>query len=826
VKDLIERWPGKSAAGEPGIEHPAVYHMLDVAAVAERLIAPFSFAKPLEQSLILLTALHDLGKIGEPFRAMLKTGAPQAIGRHWEMTEVLLCRHDGLIEGRLGSSQRLRLPLYAATAGHHGRPPTLTDLFRDPRPVKALGPEAMADSAAVIAAFADLWPDASLDGIQRDEVLASSWWLPGLVAAADWIGSNTEWFPPQAAGPSPAEYLEQARARALTAVNKAGLATPAPATARLFDFDPRPMQTAAETIALPHGPMLAVIEDETGAGKTEAALILAQRMMAKGKGRGLFFALPTTATADAMFARARAVVARMFAAPPSLALAHGRAAMSAGFRDLIAESGEATDEPLCTDWLADNRRRALLATVGVGTIDQALLSVLPTKHATLRHFALSSKILIVDEVHELGEPYLATELIQLLKAHRMSGGSAILLTATLPLDLRARIIAVYGGADDGDPAYPALTVAGGEARRDLPQKTGPRGPVAVERLATAEAAVALIAERAGRGAACLWVRNAVDDAIAAVTALREAGVEADLLHARFALSDRLRHQEAALSRFGKGGKDRTGRVLVATQVVESSLDLDFDLMVSDLAPVAALIQRAGRLWRHMDLRPSATRPVPAPVLHVVSPDPDHVEDARWLTTVLGGGAYVYPLDQQWRTARVLFDAGRIVAPAGLRALIEAAHGEDGIAVPEPLRAAEDQRIAKGYAAANHARQNLVKLEDGYRLGGAGADDTDYPTRLGQPQRTLMLAVREDGGLRPYAGAGVDGCQLSEVQAAVSRLSRLDLPDQSAAEIVALIKDWPEWRRATVTVCPLGQGGRICAGLHYAREVGLVFKTLE
>ncbi len=821
MKDLIGRWPGKSPTVEGGIEHPAVYHMLDVAAVAERLIAPFGFARPLEQALILLTALHDLGKIGEPFRAMLRTGARQAFGRHWEMTEVLLFHHDALIAGRLGSTQKRRRPLYAAAAGHHGRPPTLPPLVGGPL-LAALGADALADSADLIAAFADLWPAASLADLSRERANELSWWLPGFIAAADWIGSNTGWFPPRPPGPSPAAYLEHARALALTAVNSAGLTAPAPATARLFDFPLRPMQEAVEGIALPDGPMLAVIEDETGAGKTEAALILAQRMMAHGKGRGLFVALPTTATADAMFARARSIVARMFTAPPSLALAHGRAALSSEFRDLVAASGSATDAPICTDWLADNRRRALLATVGVGTIDQALLSVLPTKHATLRHFGLSSKILIVDEVHELGEPYMATELIQLLKAHRMAGGSAILLTATLPLDLRKRLLSVYDAADDRHPAYPALTVAGGERRRDLPQETGPRGAVTVTRLATTDAAMVLLAEKAGQGAACLWVRNAVDDAIDAVAALRAAGVEAGLLHARFALQDRLDHESAALARFGKDGAGREGRVLVATQVVESSLDLDFDVMVSDLAPVAALIQRAGRLWRHMELRPASGRPVSAPVLHVVSPDPDCVEDARWLTSVLGGGAYVYPVDLQWRTARVLFDTGRIEAPSGLRALIEAVHGDDGIAVPEPLRAAEDERIAKGYAAANHARHNLVELEKGYRLGGAGAADTDYPTRLGQPQRVLLLAVRDGGRLRPYAGEGVDGCQLSEVQAAEHRLRGLDLPDQAAPEIVALVKDWPEWRRATVTVCPVGEEGRICAGLLYDAEYGLTF----
>ena len=139
-----------------------------------------------------------------------------------------------------------------------------------------------------------------------------------------------------------------------------------------------------------------------------------------------------------------------------------------------------------------------------------------------------------------------------------------------------------------------------------------------------------------------------------------------------------------MARFGRDGIGRSGRVLVATQVVEASLDLDFDVMVSDLAPVGALIQRAGRLWRHMDRRPVADRPVSGPVLTILSPDPDQVTDSSWLNRVLDRGAWVYRHDHQWLTARAMFDAGTISSPDGLRALIQAVHGLCTPDVPEPL----------------------------------------------------------------------------------------------------------------------------------------------
>lgn len=823
IDHIITAWPGKSADAS-GLSHPAVWHMLDVAAVAEILIRPWQMPEDLEQAVILLTALHDLGKISDSFRSMLVDGVSQ-YRRHWEVTEVLLHRHDQLITEFLTGSDHWRYQLYASVAGHHGRPPTLLDL-EDFRLERAIGAQAISDAGEVIRAYAQLWPAASLAGLGRQSGQALNWWLPGFITTCDWIGSNTDWFPAFPAGASLAHYLEQARGQAMRAVAEAGMIAPEPADTRLFDFPLRPMQFACAEHPLPEGPVLAIIEDETGAGKTEAALLLAQRMMLAGKGRGVYFALPTTATADAMFRRARESVGRLFSGPPNLTLAHGRAALSDEFRALRTTPQDHPDqEVVCADWLADNRRKALLATVGVGTIDQALLSVLPTRFATLRHYGLASKILIVDEVHEMGAPYMANELAQLLRAHRMAGGSAILLTATLPLAQRSALLAAWEAEDDEDPAYPALTVAGGHSRRNLSQKRAPRGPVAVRRLPDAEAALAFLREQTARGAACLWVRNAVDDAIAGLDALVAVGVQADLLHARFALTDRLRHESRLLNMFGKMGEGREGRVLVATQVVESSLDLDFDVMVSDLAPMAALIQRAGRLWRHMDLRPATMRPVPKPVLHVVSPDPADVTDAKWLHQVLDRGAWVYPLDLQWRTAEVLFRAGQIDAPSKLRDLIEAVHGGDAAPVPDPLQDAETERLGQGYAEANQARRNLIALEKGYR-GNAAADDTDYPTRLGLPQKVLCLVQRGASGLQPIAGDNSpENWQLSEVQVAESRLRGYDLPDQTIPEIAALQADWPQWRKAAVTICPLGAGGEICPGLRYDPERGIVFDAL-
>ena len=834
----LHRWVGKSArGGSPA--HPAVLHMLDVAAVAEALPMPPASSAELRQAFVLLAALHDLGKVGDVFQRMLSDGAIQS-ERHWEVTEAWLVAFDDILGSRNRRDEtdhrgrRRREQLYAAAAGHHGRPPSCDrDDWTGMR--RRAGDGACADARTIAAVFSRFWPGASFEGLSLTDAKRWSWWLAGFVATADWIGSNTDWFSGTAPDRSLADYLDGIRSVAAKAVAEAGLDTPPLSTASLFDVEPRPMQAACAEIPLRDGPMIAVIEDETGTGKTEAALVLAQRMLQAGKGRGLYVALPTMATADAMFARlgqapqagGTAVARRLFDAPPSLVLAHGRAALSDGFRHVRHNWHVASDEPACSDWLADDRRRALLADVGIGTIDQALMAILPVRYGAMRLYALSSKILIVDEAHEMGDPYMAGQLAALLRAQAALGGSAILLTATLPLSLRKRLVDAFEegagrpAACPDDPGYPALTVGGGAHRTSFAQACSTRGSVAVERLSGGEEALTLLDAMARRGAACVWIRNAVDDAVAAVRALRSRGLDAEVLHARFALADRKRHEAAALSRFGKTGHGRDGRILVATQVVEASLDLDFDVMVSDLAPMAALIQRAGRLWRHMDLRPATDRPVPRPVLHVVSPDPSRVETGRWLAQVLDKGAWVYPVDQQWRTARVLFDEGRIEAPGRLRRLVEAVDGAEPPAVPEALRAAENKRIGEARAQANRAGQNVVDFDAGYRMGARDWQDRDFPTRLGEPQRTLVL-LRADGAFWAEGESEAASTMLSEVRAAEKRLGQLALPDQGRADIMRRVNDWPDWKRSSLTVCPVAEDGTICDGLCYDAEFGLLF----
>lgn len=825
-------WPGKSSTD--GKHYPAVCHMLDVAAVAEVLVEQSSHRSHVKQAIVLLTALHDIGKISDSFRKAIEGTSTGQERRHWELSECLLHLSDDLLGQQLGNDPRQRAKLYAATAGHHGKPPTV-GMDKIKHMERLVGNEAVEDSGWFIQCCCKIWPNSSLDGLSKKDVSALSWWLPGFVSVCDWIGSNTAWFHLDKFSDDISTHLIASREKARHAVEEAGLVPGALRQSRLFaGYALRPMQQQALDIAIPNGPVLAIIEDETGAGKTEAAFLLAQRMLEAGKGKGIYFALPTMATSNAMYKRARETVGDLFVRP-SLTLAHGRANLNIDFSDVkgswFGDDDKYSDRAnvTCAPWLADSRRKALLAQVGVGTIDQALLAALPTKHNCMRLWGLSRSILIVDEVHELGNPYMEEELKSLLRAHAMQGGSAILLSATLPLRLRQKMADAFeegAGRQSSaltDASYPALHIAGGESRK-VNSAANPRGDVRVERVANIQSAATLLVDAAARGAACVWVRNSVDEAIAAKALLEEQGAAPILFHARFAYGDRQQIEMKVLETFGRNRAARSGQILVATQVVESSLDLDFDVMVSDLAPMAALIQRAGRLWRHMDERPATTRPVPEPVLHLLSPDPSDVTSSRWLKDILGKGEFVYNPAEQWRTANCLFKKGKIAAPRDLRALVEVVHGADVEDVPTALEKAEQEAMGKIAATRNLGQMNVIDFFKDYRSGGSGHDDVDYPTRLGPLQRTLMLVKRENGKLKLWWGEGAEGEMLSEVTASQHKLDKFAIPQagEESSELQVLKSDWPEWKKRSVTVVEVGYNGRAANGLRYDRSAGLLF----
>ncbi|MEX2454041.1 MAG: hypothetical protein WD470_05020 [Rhodospirillaceae bacterium] len=336
------------------------------------------------------------------------------------------------------------------------------------------------------------------------------------------------------------------------------------------------------------------------------------------------------------------------------------------------------------------------------------------------------------------------------------------------------------------------------------------------------------------------MRNAVDTAITSFRALRREHEHTMLFHARFAMCDRQTIEQDVLARFGRdaGPECRAGRILVATQVVEQSLDLDFDLVISDLAPIDLLIQRAGRLWRHMDRRPELVRPIAGPNLCVISPEASEATHEKWLEPVLGPGAFTYKHPGiMWRTAAAVFEAGTIRTPDDLRPFIERVYGHDD--VPECLRKGQDRAEGRGYGERYQAGQNLIDFTRGYPNVGSLDIDQEIGTRLGEETVCLRLARQKGAELVPWALHALDDKQLivecslseaqlwalSEISVRVSWLGRV-LPPPSLARAVANTKTvWPQWEQDRILIGVVQREGRVAlstekSSMHYSMQSGL------
>ncbi|MCX6021464.1 MAG: CRISPR-associated helicase Cas3' [Chloroflexi bacterium] len=495
----------------------------------------------------------------------------------------------------------------------------------------------------------------------------------------------------------------------------------------------RTVEEVAETLK---GPGLVIIEAPMGEGKTEAAMYLADHWTAADEQRGMYFALPTQATSDQMFGRVRDfLAARYNDNTVNLQLLHGHAALSGAFAALRkradapyepqgVEGDEGYDKApagvIAGEWFT-YRKRGLLAPFGVGTIDQALLAVLQTPHVFVRLFGLAHKTVIIDEVHAY-DAYMTTLLERLLEWLGALNCSVALLSATLPPARRDDLLAAYAkGANRSDAAvipavrYPRVTwiAPGGAGSRTV--AVSERSTKTV-RIVWADGRVPAegedfplgrdLAEALKDGGCAAVICNTVGRAQEVYRALKrwfpddanDGHPVVDLLHSRFLHDGRMKRQERALVRFGKKGNcvDLSGggepasvkrphkAVLVATQIIEQSLDLDFDLMVTDLAPADLVLQRIGRLHRHLrepddDPRPEGLR---EPAVWICRPDMNEDRSVPQFGRAQTAVYDEHVLLRSWLALQGKEDF-RIPGPAesssekaiGVEALIEAVYGE-------------------------------------------------------------------------------------------------------------------------------------------------------
>ena len=337
-----------------------------------------------------------------------------------------------------------------------------------------------------------------------------------------------------------------------------------------------------------------IVEYPTGGGKTEGALWSAVTSTATSR-NGFMFSLPTQATSNQMYHRVAAFLERCAGSPVPLVLQHGMAKLA---RQFDVQCGKYD----VGAWFG-NSKKAFLVPYGVGTVDQALLGILPSRYAAMRFLGMRNRTFIVDELHAY-DAYTLKLLYQFLTWERYLNSSVIVLSATLTSECRRELLSVYGGRDIriNDADYPVLSLVTGGVVKSLPVEvpSADRRTVTLTPCACSSLKDLLVRKLSGGGCAAV-IRNTVKAAQETYSALRDLDdTEVILIHSRFLAKDRAVLERTIMRKFGKNSCCRPARaVVVATQVLEQSLDVDFDMMVSDVAPLDILLQRAGRVQRHV-----------------------------------------------------------------------------------------------------------------------------------------------------------------------------------------------------------------------------------
>ena len=532
--------------------------------------------------------------------------------------------------------------LFVAALSHHGSPLNLSANFssnsRAWRSFAGLDPRECVERIGPL--LRQWFPDAFAPGAQPLPATTEfQHHFLGLCTLADWIGSNEDWFP--FCGEPRNNYMETvARKQANNAQLAIGLdleqqratfPSQTPDFSQVFGFAPNAIQQQA-ALETPWTEPLVIIESETGSGKTEAALWRFAKMYERGLVDGLYFALPTRAAASQIHGRVKGFVDHLFPEghrPPVVLAVPGYnpedyAPEVVAFPAYDEEAAHRHEHDEEKPWASENPKRYLAAQIAVGTVDQAMLGALQVRHAHLRSSCLARNLLVVDEVHA-SDTYMTEIIRALLAAHTKAGGYALLMSATLGSTARDKWLSPgQRRAEDQSPSleeakarrYPAVSIAGNPE----PISAGDNGQAKTVAIVPTSAmsdfaqTAHLALDAARQGAKVLVVRNTVDYAIKTQQAVEAAATDADrsllftangvttLHHGRFARGDRRLLDRLVEERLGKGrpGKERErgGCIVVGTQTLEQSLDIDADLLITDLCPVDVLLQRIGRLHRH------------------------------------------------------------------------------------------------------------------------------------------------------------------------------------------------------------------------------------
>ncbi len=834
--------------------HLLAYHNLDVAACGYFIVKKnyFNSAELFEQLgfssneiekaalwFAYFLAWHDIGKFANGFQQLFQHNNPKLVAPdpskgylsrhdslgHWLWKKYLIEKSEIQLEQYNNNIEKIYDIWLLIMTGHHGKPPILE--AKGKLSFNAHDKQASLDyikainQLFIVDAKLTCYPTNFFDKTFRKNLTKLSWLLAAITVISDWLGSNEQFFPFCSESMELSEYwanyaLANAE-KAVATLPKRSSITPFNGIKNLFPFiaKPTPLQQQALSCQLTNiGPELFIMEDVTGAGKTEASMILAHRLMAAGKAHGIYIGMPTQATANGIYQRTAKVYGQLYQADshPSLVLAHGASYMNPTFTQTIINLDNISQQKYlnndnsasseCNEWFVDTRKKSLLAEVGVGTLDQALMAVMPFKHQSLRLLGLRHKLLILDEVHAY-DSYMVKLLESLLHYHASQGGSAIILTATLPFFLREKLLnAFYSGLTstpssltvNTDLPFPLFTQLNQKSlvEQAIETRDEVKRQVKIDWIDNINSGIEKIKKAIEQGKIICWIKNSVADAISLYQQIKQ-NLHLDtkqilLFHSRFAYCDRLAIEQKTIEWAGKTSNNtiRSAKIIIATQVIEQSLDLDFDEMISDIAPIDLLIQRAGRLQRHVrdkhgNIKSATHQNQPRdernpPILTVFAPTWQDDPSEDWLDNPeFRNTKYVYANHAYlWFTQRVLRERGVITMPEEARLLIEAVYRHD-LEPPEGLQEAFYKALGEQLGQSSQAKSIILNFNKCYsreQFNGEWDKEIEVSTRLSRDNIDLYLAYQQDGKVIPYCSSNEYAWEQSHVTISASKWARV------------------------------------------------------
>lgn len=833
---------GKVSFGEDGFPlrwHPLADHCADVAASLEALLgqslvrrrlASLAGQSDLDEfqiaRLCVLAALHDVGKFNLGFQAKANPHASPAETAGHVGEAIALLNGVGEASARFADALRIEdfatwgsgeaiFELLHASICHHGRPISTERSVARWAWQKAgnLDPfEGIRDLADRARGWFPLAFENGGRPLPSEPAFAHA--FSGLVMLADWIGSDERSF--RFSHAEDGERIAFARETARSFLRQAGIdATSSRSTleatpnfSAVFEgYAPRPAQAELASLPVPRsGPSLTILEAETGAGKTEAALFRFLLLFHAGAVDGMYFALPTRTAATQIYRRIKESVERAFpdpvSRPPVVLAVPGYLEVDGveGQRSLLSRfevlwNDDDADRFRYRGWAAENTKRYLAAPIAVGTIDQVLLSSLRVSHAHLRATSLLRQFLVVDEVHA-SDAYMTKLLDVVLRRHLQAGGHALLMSATLGSYSRSQfleeILPTFSEATR--VPFPAIShkADGVEVRGTVSERAKTVRVGLQPAIGSPQAIAAMALDAATRGAKVLILRNTVRDCIATQKAVenlaREEGLDELLLtcngsasphHARYAREHREALDRAIEAAVGKE-RPSGGRVVVATQTVQQSLDLDSDLLLTDLCPIDILLQRIGRLHRHERLRPAGFEEARTLVLVPSRRDLEHLIRKNGSASGGHGFGTVYPdlriLEATWRSIE---QKPVWTIPEDNRFLVEfATHPENLASIVNELGEAWERHAMfvegsiaaiRGLASVNTYSWDRPYTEQPFP---SQLDDEKISTRLGAGDRRIIF---------PEALVGPFSLPFRELTLPAHLGSGTD-PDESPSEI--------------------------------------------